>query len=114
MTTQPEIKDKPLTTLVPVIKSPELIKVKTINPRIAEALEYQHENFDWTNQEIIGRIVPHGILTRHIETGEISKVGSIVYIQARAKQLEEQGSGYTAANRLAQDELKTIPQIFPT
>jgi len=113
MSTQPEIKDKPLTTLVPVIKSPELIKVKTISPRIAEALDYQHENFDWTDQEIIGRLVPHGILTRNTKTGEISKVGSIVYLQARSKQLEDQGAGYTAANRLAQEEVRALPQVFP-
>lgn len=113
------IKEKPLTTLVPVIKAPELIKVKTINPRIVEALEwrtswsYSDLRFDWTNQEIIGRLVPTGILTRNAQTGEICKVNEIIYIEGRQDYLRTQGVEHIAANQQAQEEIRAFPQVFP-
>lgn len=109
-----EINNKHLVALVPVIKSPELIKVKTISPKIVEALKWNDmtAKFDWSGQEIIGRLEPSGLLLRHIN-GRISKVGEILYIEARMKNLEEGGTDHKTAVRMANEEVASFPQIFP-
>jgi len=112
-----EIKEKPLATLVPVIKSPELIKVKTISPKIVEALPWAHdlyrEAIDWPAHEIVGHLMPSGILLRHKVTGALLKVGDVGYVERRSRDLFAAGDEHDAAIKQANEELAALPQIFP-
>lgn len=101
-------------TLAPVIQAPQLIKVLSISNKVAEQLAWNHSDiFQWAEQEIVGRLAASGIITRHKVTGQLSKVGDMVFLKARSEQLmREADYTFGPAREQANTELAAIPQLF--
>lgn len=108
-----EIKEVQLTARVPVIRAPELIKVRTISPKIVDQMPWVTTSADWTGLEIVGRL-PGGVtVVRHSQTGKLSRVADQVYLDKRAKELEQfELMAWPAARDKVQAELDSLPQIF--
>jgi hypothetical protein len=110
-----EIKEQALVGNLPVIQSPELIKVKTISPKIVEQMPWIGVNSsEWLGHEIIGRLPTGGVIVlRHATTGKLSRMADMAYLDTRAKELEAQSlMAWPQASEQANAELRALPQIF--
>lgn len=113
------IKEQQPVAMLPLIQSPELIKVKTISPKIVKQLPFVAVDADVRNHEIIGRAMFDGghigdgvVLLRHKETGQLSRMADGVYMEIRGKEGMKADVTWDEVRQLVARELAALPQIF--
>jgi hypothetical protein len=111
------VTEKPLAAIVPLCKEPALIRVLTVSPKVVEQLQWTHEIREsyedfWAGKEIIGRLVPGGLLVRDPNLNKLFRLGDLLFLQYRSRQFEGAGESHTEAIKQAQAELGAFPQVF--
>jgi hypothetical protein len=91
MNTVQKPEEKTVGGLVPLCKNLAAIRVLAISPKVVDQLPWRHNReefggkFDWTGKELVGRLVPTGLIVRDPTTNQLFKVGEVSFIEARAR-----------------------------